>query len=113
MLFFSGEFLGKLGEEYRDIFSSFPQRRNADVDRPKPVEEVGAEMLVADFAFQVLIRCSDHADIDPFCGRGADEDELPLFSRMRRNFTWVGSGSSPISSRKIVPPSAISKISFA
>ena len=34
---------------------------------------------------------------------------ISLSWRTRFSFTWVGSGSSPISSRKMVPPSASSK----
>ena len=34
---------------------------------------------------------------------------ISLSCRTRFSFTWTGSGSSPISSRKMVPPSASSK----
>ena len=44
----TNEMLGEVPDKERDIFGSFPQRRNIDGENIQPVEEIGTEFLIVD-----------------------------------------------------------------
>ena len=85
------------------------QRRDRDGEDVQAVEEVGAEAALPHLALEVAVGGGDEAHVD------ARPSSRSRAARTRRSAAraaaWPArsSGSSPISSRKIVPPSATSK----
>ena len=62
----------EMGDEERDVFTAFPQRRDGDVDDVEAVEEVFAEGAFLDHLRQVTVGGGHHADIDADAFRSAD-----------------------------------------
>jgi len=73
------------------------------------VEQVGAEPPGRDLDRELAVGGRDDPDVDPEQLVGADPLDL-ADCRARRSLGWIESGSSPISSRNRVPPSATSNL---
>jgi len=66
-------------------------------------------MPASDSRLQVTIGSSNHANIRSDRSSSTDTFEFMFPAKHARGAIWVSAGSSPTSSRKIVPPSASSK----
>ncbi len=90
----------------RDVLGAVAKRRDDDPGDVEAVEQVFAESAGGDFFGQVAVRGRDDA-----AHRCARVSVPPTRSnsrcwRTRRILAWADSGSSPTSSRKMVPPAA-------
>ena len=87
--------------------SSRASRSGGIVDRKdvEPVVEVRAESVRADLGREVAVRRGDDADVDRGSAASPPTRSISRSWRTRRSFACASSGSSPISSRKSVPPS--------
>src|SRR5216683_1436191 len=72
------------------------------------VEEILPEGTGIDSRFQIAVRCGQHPHIDGKRHAAADAFKLPLLEHAKQSDLRI-CGRSPISSRKMVPPSAASK----
>ena len=99
----------QLRHEQRQVLQPLAQRRHRDDRRREPVVQVLAELLRRRPArAQIAVGGRDDAHVDRRSLRAADAAHLAVSSaRSRRGCR--SSGSSPISSRNSVPPSARSK----
>jgi len=103
--------LKKMICQKRDIFFAFLQRRNVHFNDFKAIIKVFPELPVKHSFFQVAVCCGNHTHID--FSRFSVTYPFKFFSwSTRRSLSWMRGEMSPISSRKIVPPSASSKRPF-
>src|ERR1035441_3303708 len=94
--------------EKGDVFAPLPQRRNPQDDRVQAIEEVVAERSRRHAPLQVFVRGRDQTDVDVDRLRPADPLEVvPLEDAQQLGLD--GGGRVATSSRKSVPPCAISK----
>ena len=100
-----------LGEE-RDVLAALAQRRHADGEDLEAVVEVLAEAPLGDLLLEVAVRRRDDAHVDALLLRRADRRGSPPPAARAGASHWSESGISVTSSRKSVPPSAISKSPF-
>ena len=97
-----------LGED-GDLLGPVAERRDEDIDDVEAVVEVLAEASLGDGALEVPVGGGDDADVDLDVAAGAQAGELAS-CRTCRSLACSGRGISPISSRKMVPPSASSNL---
>ena len=97
-----------LGDE-GDVLHPLPERRDVDRDDAEPVVEVVAEAARADRLDEVDVRGGDDRGRPSAAGALSPTRSKRRSWRTRRSLTWRWSGMSPTSSRKIVPPLAMSK----
>ena len=82
------------------------QGRDGDLQLIDAVKKVGAEAVLLDLIFQVLVGGGQHPDIDLDRVLAFQRGHLAVFQDPQQLGLDVGMGSSPISSRRIVPWSA-------
>ena len=97
----------QLADQQRDVLGALAQRRHHDAHHRQAEVEVGAEAALVHLGAQVAVGRRDHAHVDRPVDAGADA-RTSRFSSTRSSFGCRSSGSSPISSRKMVPPAASS-----
>src|SRR5258707_28152 len=55
---------GELVDEQRDIFPPLAKRRDPNIDRPQPEEQIAPEVSLTHFRFKVFICCRNDANVD-------------------------------------------------
>ena len=84
-----------------------PQRRNLDWKNVEPVKQVAPKHAGSDGSLQVAVRGSNDPNIGSDGSSSTDTLKF-VFLQHTQSAICVSAGSSPTSSRKIVPPSASS-----
>src|SRR6516225_5457487 len=97
-----------MGDQAGDVLAAFAQRRELNREDAQAIEKVLAEPAGVDLFLQVAIGRGNDADIDPAGARVADTFQF-LFLQNAQQLCLHASGTSAISSRNKVPPSASSK----
>ena len=92
-----------------DILGALTQRRDPQRENVEPVVEILPERALGDSRVQVAIGRGDHADVDLDRLDGLRCRSNSRSCSTRNSFTCTSGETSPISSRKIVPPLASSK----
>ena len=95
-------------DQQRDVVLAVAQRRHVDVDDVEPVVEVLAEPALLDLAARSRFVAA-MTRTSTLIGRLEPMRSNSRSWSTRRSFACVASGISPISSRKSVPPLAVSK----
>ena len=103
-------FLGKVLGENRNVFAALAQRRQRERNYIEPVVKIGAELAALDHGGERNVGGGDDADVDVHRRAFTETFELALLQDTRRSFGCRLSGISPISSSRIVPPSASSNL---
>jgi len=91
----------------RQVLHPFAKPRKGDRERIEPIEEVLSEFRALHRGLQIPVRRGDDANAHTPRRDVATGLISPAWST-RRSLPCISSGISPISSRKIVPPSAFS-----
>ena len=91
------------------VFFPCPQRRDLDRKDIEAVSAIHFKSASVDRRLQVAIGGGNHSNIGSNCLVSANALEFTLLET-RSSAICVSAGSSPISSRKIVPPSATSNL---
>ena len=88
-----------------DVVAALAQRRNRDRNHRQPVVEILAEAPLGHLGAGGPVGGGDDAHVDPTRPVPPTRSNSRV-SSTRRSLAWIDSGSSPISSRNSVPPSA-------
>ena len=64
--------LGKMPRQQRNVFLAFSQRRQVDLKHIHPIIQILAKSIFCHHHFQILMRSTNHPDIDPLLGKSAD-----------------------------------------
>ena len=86
------------------VAAALAQRRHVDLHDVDAVEEILAEALLVDLVFEIAVRRGDDARVERDLACSTPTGRTLRSWSARRSFGCISSGSSPISSRKSVPP---------
>ena len=100
--------LDEVVHQDRDVLAPLAQRRQVDRDDVEPVEEVVAELPLGDQRAQVALAARDDPDVDRNLPRPAEPLDRRGSAAPAAASPACVSGTSSMSSRKIVPPCASS-----
>ena len=105
------ELLDEVVGEQQDVGLPLAQRRDEDGEDVEAVEQILPQRAVRDRRLHVLVGGGDQPDVDLDRLGAAEPLELALLQRAQQ-LDLRGEVTSPISSRRSVPPSASSKRPF-
>ena len=104
-----GKFADECGGEVRNVVAPIAQRRDVQLDHAQAEIEIAAKLSLADSARRSRLVAAIGKHVRACAPRASPRAALRRVPRARSILACSGIGSSPISSRKIVPLCACSK----